>query len=508
VTVEDLGQGDLPSIAVDLQGFSHIACVRGGLLLLIDQGAGGFDQPLEVDRGVAAEAPGPVVGVDGGGRLAITYLSGAELRLALREGGAFQPPRVLDPGLQDPPSSLEVSVSDEGRILAAYQKEGEVFLVGGAVDGPLVPVPLTSTPGVESSACVREDPRGDLHLVFVREGAVYYANTAAPPSADFAADKSDGELPLLVEFEDLSVGEVQAWRWDFGDGSVSTERRPEHTYLDTGRYTVSLEVFGKGGTARVEKPGLVTVREPSHVLRVAEVPVFPGETKVWLPVIGEHRQQLQGFQVAGRFNANALFLRSLSLEATITDLYDPEFFVPLINNVEGYFTSGVILDYVPPYDGRRIAAGADHRLLYLVFDVLPNALPGLARVELSEGIGESMLGCMFAVDGTSRIPVLRAGGLEVLDGSASHPPPFLRGDTDRNLVVNLTDVVQLVAQFFRGAGDSFCPDAADVDDSGVLDVSDLIYLLDFLFLSGSPPPLPYPGPGLDPTGDGLPSCEE
>src|SRR5262245_58548419 len=166
-TTDGLGPGDLPSVAVDLHGLSHVAYLRSGALLVVDQEAEGFGPAVEVDRGVGPGPPGPLVGADGRGRLAVTYLAGTELRLALREEGAFGRPRVLDAGLPDPPGSLEASLSDEGRILAAYIRGGEVFLAGGPVEGPLVPVPLTRTAAEESSACVREDPRGNLHLVFV-----------------------------------------------------------------------------------------------------------------------------------------------------------------------------------------------------------------------------------------------------------------------------------------------------------------------------------------------------
>ena len=50
-------------------------------------------------------------------------------------------------------------------------------------------------------------------------------------------------------------------------------------------------------------------------------------------------------------------------------------------------------------------------------------------------------------------------------------------------------------------------DALDVDDTGVVDVSDAIYVLDYLFKSGSPIPLPFPEAGIDPTDDDLAPCE-
>ena len=45
--------------------------------------------------------------------------------------------------------------------------------------------------------------------------------------------------------------------------------------------------------------------------------------------------------------------------------------------------------------------------------------------------------------------------------------------------------------------------AADVTDDSAVDISDSVYLLNFLFLGGSPPPPPFPTPGEDPTPDDL-----
>ena len=52
-------------------------------------------------------------------------------------------------------------------------------------------------------------------------------------------------------------------------------------------------------------------------------------------------------------------------------------------------------------------------------------------------------------------------------------------------------------------------EAGDVDDSGKLDISDPIGLLNFLFLGGVKPAMPYPDPDKDPDGsaDGM-GCEE
>jgi hypothetical protein len=57
----------------------------------------------------------------------------------------------------------------------------------------------------------------------------------------------------LVAFNDETIGEVTSWRWDFGDGSISTEQHPLHAYESPGNYVVVLEVEGPEGKSRRSK---------------------------------------------------------------------------------------------------------------------------------------------------------------------------------------------------------------------------------------------------------------
>ena len=68
------------------------------------------------------------------------------------------------------------------------------------------------------------------------------------PTANFEGTPTSGYVPLTVQFTDLSSGQINTWSWDFGDGETSTEQNPEHTYNNTGTYTVSLTVTGDAGT--------------------------------------------------------------------------------------------------------------------------------------------------------------------------------------------------------------------------------------------------------------------
>jgi hypothetical protein len=85
----------------------------------------------------------------------------------------------------------------------------------------------------------------------------------------------------------------------------------------------------------------------------------------------------------------------------------------------------------------------------------------------------------------------------------------LRGDFDRNLVVNLTDAIASAAYLFQHGPPSTCPDAADVNDDGILDISDPVYAIFHLYLGGLPPPSPFSlGAGKDPTFRDNLGCEE
>lgn len=61
------------------------------------------------------------------------------------------------------------------------------------------------------------------------------------PTANFTIYPTEGPAPLSVEFIDQSKN-VTGWYWEFGDGAISTEQNPVHTYSAEGVYTVKLKV--------------------------------------------------------------------------------------------------------------------------------------------------------------------------------------------------------------------------------------------------------------------------
>ncbi|MCZ6795317.1 MAG: galactose oxidase [Planctomycetota bacterium] len=93
-------------------------------------------------------------------------------------------------------------------------------------------------------------------------------------------------------------------------------------------------------------------------------------------------------------------------------------------------------------------------------------------------------------------------------GTLGEPPGFfLRGDSNRDGVVDLSDAVFTLSSLFLTNEPLPCEDAADADDSGFVNITDPIFVLNHLFLGGPPPPRPgAEEPGFDPTDDAL-HCE-
>ncbi len=60
----------------------------------------------------------------------------------------------------------------------------------------------------------------------------------APIAFFFAEPQPDGS----IQFLDASINGPTSWFWDFGDGNTSTDQHPNHTYAQSGTYTVCLTV--------------------------------------------------------------------------------------------------------------------------------------------------------------------------------------------------------------------------------------------------------------------------
>ena len=102
-----------------------------------------------------------------------------------------------------------------------------------------------------------------------------------PPIASYEYEPEAPTTIDIIEFIDLSkdptdAGEIVAWHWDLGDGSVSLEQNPRHRYTESGVYTVRMTVVDDLGGVSAAFVADVTVADPPAPVAVFDYsPIEP-----------------------------------------------------------------------------------------------------------------------------------------------------------------------------------------------------------------------------------------
>nr|WP_269430193.1 PKD domain-containing protein [Methanosarcina siciliae] len=108
---------------------------------------------------------------------------------------------------------------------------------------------LAFNPSVYGDKILYADCRNNPEYCETRDIYLYdLSNTSNNLVANFTGNVSTGTAPLNVSFTDTSTGTPNAWYWDFGDGEISNEQNPAHTYLSAGNHTACLTVSNANST--------------------------------------------------------------------------------------------------------------------------------------------------------------------------------------------------------------------------------------------------------------------
>lgn len=71
---------------------------------------------------------------------------------------------------------------------------------------------------------------------------IFLTTANAQLKAGFQANTTNGCAPILVQFQDSSLGNPTLWKWNLGNGTISFNQNPSTTYLTSGNYTITLIV--------------------------------------------------------------------------------------------------------------------------------------------------------------------------------------------------------------------------------------------------------------------------
>ncbi|MDT3740425.1 MAG: PKD domain-containing protein [Candidatus Kapabacteria bacterium] len=120
---------------------------------------------------------------------------------------------------------------------------------------------IYENPGVYSITLEIIEPNGNHHT-FNKDSIITVFESV---KADFEVTELNTELPLRVQFTDISTGDNTSWSWNFGDGSTSSDQNPVHIYNYSGDFSPSLIV----------SDGIVndTIRKYEHILINVNYPI-------------------------------------------------------------------------------------------------------------------------------------------------------------------------------------------------------------------------------------------
>ena len=137
----------------------------------------------------------------------------------------------VDPGFRSPPGDLTPSQG-----------------INLGTPGPLRFVDLATGAVTDLDVSYFEDALGYAGAA-PDMGAIEVGGPPPQPIARLSASPLVGYTPLDVTVTDQSLGPIDSWLWDFGDGSsFSGQQPPIHRYPMPGVYAITLTVTGPGGS--------------------------------------------------------------------------------------------------------------------------------------------------------------------------------------------------------------------------------------------------------------------
>jgi PKD repeat protein len=156
-------------------------------------------------------------------------------------------------------TSLSFDPEEDGRIVSWEWDFGD-----GSVGGEQNPLHRYAESGVYAVRLRVTDNHGAVSPDVVAHVSI---GDPLPPVAAFDYTPAAPTTVDPIVFIDQSFHpeedvEIAFWGWDFGDGSISEERSPEHRYAESGTYTVRMWVIDHRGEASAVAEATISIADP------------------------------------------------------------------------------------------------------------------------------------------------------------------------------------------------------------------------------------------------------
>jgi PKD repeat protein len=123
-----------------------------------------------------------------------------------------------------------------------------------------------------------------------------------PPKADLSFSPTSPEVGDEVQFTDKSTddGQIVSWRWDFGDGTTSTEQNPKKKYLQAGTFKVKLTVKDNDNAESTVEKDIVVKASNRPIVGVFPNPARDSATFTFTLPPGATSGTLLVFSISGK----------------------------------------------------------------------------------------------------------------------------------------------------------------------------------------------------------------
>jgi hypothetical protein len=230
-------------------------------------------------------------------------------------------------------------------------------------------------------------------------------------------------------------------------------------------------------------------------LSIPDIEASP-EATVQFKIYADGPSPYQGFSFSIRYPSVDFEITSLDVKDTIIEAIDADFVSTHIFPDDGIFVLGVLVDASPPFDGALVPVVGSPLAIGRVTGRVLLTDSGEIPLEFAIGLLPPFADTVFAVENLTVSPDELQDGSIIVSGSFG-VPGFIRGDTNLDGKIDISDPITILATRFTTQEKLKCDAAADANCDTIIDLSDSVFLFDFLFLLGEHPLPPQGTPGPD-----------
>ncbi|PKK82293.1 MAG: hypothetical protein CVT49_14295 [candidate division Zixibacteria bacterium HGW-Zixibacteria-1] len=281
-------------------------------------------------------------------------------------------------------------------------------------------------------------------------------------------DTTYGFLPLEINFSGSSLVPADSWHWTFGDGASGDGQNISHTYQERGLFDVAIEITsGETVMPRIRRNYIAVLADTLIAPTVKVV----GEATAMVEVYATNSIPLNELRIPVEYQgALSLKFDSVSTDGCRTVQFD-NLDVISLDEINRRLCVRIKNNYNSTAPNLEAGDGVVLRLYFTI----NNPQPGFVNPIIIDGYSSYLP--LFTGPYAVYNPVNMAGGISLA----------FCGDCDNSGMVNILDVTYLVGYLYKGGPEPNPTEIGDADGSGILNILDVTFLINYLYKSGPQP---------------------